>query len=51
MTIKIIDITKNPLQRIINSTELKKNDVCDTFGYLALLMIDKGWLTFEEMLD
>lgn len=39
------------LQRIINSEELRKNDVCDTFGYLALLMIDKGWLTFGEMLD
>jgi chromatin remodeling complex protein RSC6 len=39
------------LQRIINSDELRKNDVSDTFGYLALLMIDKGWLTFEEMLD
>jgi hypothetical protein len=39
------------LQRIINSTELRKNDVSDTFGYLALLMIDKGWITFEEMLD
>lgn len=39
------------LQRIINSDELRKNDVADTFGYLALLMIDKGWLTFEEMID
>lgn len=41
------------LQRIINNDtgELRKNDVCDTFGYLALLMIDKGWLTFGEMLD
>jgi len=39
------------LQRIINSDELRKNDVCDTFGYLALLMIDKGWLDFDEMLD
>jgi hypothetical protein len=41
------------LQRIMNNdtSELRKNDVCDTFGYLALLMIDKGWLNFEEMID
>jgi hypothetical protein len=41
------------LQRIMNNDtgELRKNDVADTFGYLALLMIDKGWLTFREMID
>jgi hypothetical protein len=41
------------LQRIINNDigELRKNDVADTFGYIALLMIDKGWLNFEEMID
>jgi hypothetical protein len=39
------------LQRIMNSTELRKNDVADTFGYLALLLIEKGWLTFDEFLD
>jgi hypothetical protein len=41
------------LQRIMNNdtSELRKNDVADTFGYLALLMIDKGWLTFQEMID
>jgi hypothetical protein len=39
------------LKRISNSTELRKNDVSDLFGYLALLMIKKGWLDFNEMLD
>lgn len=39
------------LNRIKNSTELKKNDIADLFGYTALLMIQNNWLTFEEMLD
>lgn len=39
------------LGRISNSSELKKNDVSDLFGYLALLLIEKQWLTFEEFLD
>jgi hypothetical protein len=30
---------------------LKKNDVSDVFGYLALFMINQGWLTFDELLD
>lgn len=39
------------LQRIANSDELRKNDVCDVFGYVALLMIENGWLTFGDLLD
>lgn len=39
------------LSRIKSVRELKKNDVCDLFGYLALLMIKKKWNTFDEMLD
>lgn len=39
------------LGRIKNSNELKKNDVCDIFGYIALLMIKNNWLTFEDLLD
>ena len=39
------------LKRIANSEELRKNDVSDVFGYIALLMIKKEWLTFKEMLD
>jgi hypothetical protein len=33
------------------SEELRKNDVADVFGYVALLMIQRGWLTFEDLLD
>jgi hypothetical protein len=39
------------LRRIKNSDELRKNDVSDVFGYVALLMISKGYLEFEDLLD
>jgi len=39
------------LQRIMNGEILSKNDVADTFGYLGLLMVEKNWLDFNEMLD
>ena len=39
------------LRRIKNSDELRKNDVADCFGYIALLMISKGWLEFEDLID
>lgn len=39
------------LSRIKNSKKLKKNDIADLFGYLALLMIQNDWLSFDEFLD
>lgn len=39
------------LSRIQNSEELKKNDLADSFGYHALLLIEKGWFDFNELLD
>ena len=39
------------LNRIKVSKELKKNDVADVFGYVALLMIQRGWLSFDDLLD
>lgn len=39
------------ISRIKNCNELKKNDVADLFGYIALIMIEKGWLEFDELLD
>jgi hypothetical protein len=39
------------LSRIRNGTELRKNDVVDLAGYLVLLMADRGWTCFDEMLD
>lgn len=39
------------INRIMNSTEIKKNDIADLFGYLALYMISKDWTDFKEFLD
>jgi len=39
------------LSRIKQASELKKNDVCDVFGYTALLMIENNWLDFDDLLD
>ncbi len=43
------------LSRVKRSREsgekLRKNDVCDVFGYTALLMIQNEWLEFEDLLD
>ena len=34
-----------------NGQPLRKNDVCDVFGYLALLMIANGWTDFKDQID
>lgn len=39
------------LDRIEVSEVLRKNDIADVAGYLILLMIEKGWLTFDDLLD
>lgn len=39
------------LSRIANSTQLRKNDLSDILGYLSLLLIEKDWLEFEDLLD
>lgn len=39
------------IARIKNSPELRKNDVADVMGYLALICVDKNWLTFDEFKD
>lgn len=36
------------LSRVKASTDLRKSDVCDIMGYLVLLCIQKGWISFEE---
>ena len=38
------------VNRIMNSTELRKNDIFDMIGYLTLLSVQKGW-TFEDLID
>jgi len=39
------------LSRIINSKELRKNDVADLIGYLTLYSITQGWTDFTDQLD
>ena len=39
------------LARVKNSTELRKNDVCDIIGYLVLLLVDNEWIEFEDLID
>jgi hypothetical protein len=39
------------LSRIMNASELRKNDVSDVIGYLTLLCIAHGWLNFDEFKD
>jgi hypothetical protein len=39
------------LCRIKNSDLLRKDDVTDILGYVALLMISNGWMEFDDLLD
>ena len=39
------------LSRIQNGTELRKNDIVDILGYGILLLIDKKWITFDDLLE
>lgn len=39
------------VKRIINSDELRKNDVADVLGYIILLCVYKGWYSFKDLID
>jgi hypothetical protein len=39
------------IKRVINSDDLRKNDVVDILGYLTLLCANKNWLNFEDLID
>jgi len=40
------------ISRIMNSGgEIRKNDVADLMGYLALLSVSQGWLDFSDLVD
>lgn len=39
------------LARIKNSQELRKNDLTDVVGYCVLALIEKGWTSFDELMD
>jgi len=49
--VQICNRLDDKLARIKQSDELRRNDVSDVFGYVALLMIQHGWLTFDDLLD
>ena len=39
------------VKRIINSDNLRKNDIFDVIGYLILLSVAKGWYDFSDQID
>lgn len=39
------------LKRIMNSKELRKNDVSDVMGYLSLLCVSHNWTNFDDLID
>ena len=39
------------VKRIINSKELRKNDIADMLGYMILLCVYKEWLSFKDLID
>ncbi len=39
------------ISRIINSNELRKNDIWDLSGYLILLIIANGWIDPSDLQD
>lgn len=50
-TDQICNRLDDKLGRIEKSSELKKNDISDVFGYIALLLISNDWLEFNDLLD
>jgi len=49
--VQICNRIDDKLARIKQSDELRKNDVSDLLGYVALLLIQNEWLTFDDLLD
>jgi hypothetical protein len=40
------------ISRIMNNSgEIRKNDVADLMGYLALLAVSQDWLDFSDLVD
>lgn len=45
------DRLDDKLARVKNGKELRKNDIADLLGYLILTCREKGWETFNELMD
>jgi hypothetical protein len=39
------------LKRIKESSEVRKNDIADLMGYLALFCVAEGWIDFTDQID
>lgn len=39
------------VKRVINSKELRKNDVVDILGYMVFLCIVNDWTNFDDLID
>jgi hypothetical protein len=39
------------LKRIMNASEIRKNDVADIIGYLSLLCVSRDWIDFKDLID
>lgn len=39
------------IMRIYNSDKLNKNDIVDLTGYLILLLIERGWDIFDDIIE
>ena len=50
-TTSILIRLDDKLNRVKNSDTLRKNDVSDVIGYLALLCVAQGWLDFSDQID
>ena len=48
---KLLARADDKIARIQNSTELRKNDVCDLIGYLVLICAKQGWNNFDDQKD
>lgn len=47
----ILQRMDDKLSRIKNSDVLRKNDIVDLMGYLAILCINKEWTDFTDLID
>jgi hypothetical protein len=39
------------VKRVINSDNLRKNDILDILGYMVLLCAHKNWTNFNDQID
>lgn len=50
-TKEIMTRLDDKLSRVKNSDDLRKNDIADIIGYIALLCVSCGWSDFSDLID